>query len=81
MGNYTNQIDNVPATKEMLQHFSRDTLRELATRLGVNKGQNKDDTIGYLAASNRVFVTITVNWERRADLERERRIDIKRAKD
>ncbi len=43
----------VPASKEALEKFTRDDLRNYAKSLGVDQGQNKNDTIRNLIDSGK----------------------------
>lgn len=43
----------IPASKEALEKFTRDELREYAEGLGIERGQDKDDTIRNLLASGK----------------------------
>lgn len=43
----------VPATKEALERFTREDLRNYAESLGVERGRNKIDTINNLLASGK----------------------------
>lgn len=50
----------IPATRELLDQFSRDELRDYADQLGCDKGRMKQDTIHYLLASGRAALTATL---------------------
>jgi hypothetical protein len=50
----------VPATAEQLRYFSRQDLRYFAKCVGIERGQNKEDTIRNLIASGKATICATL---------------------